>query len=160
MNALQALIAAHVAATGESYADIARRGGMSRQTVSSLALRDTSRQTPRPETLRKLAAGLGLDLQTVRAAAANAAGFQTIHVEDQDALIIVAALAELDDEQRDALKRRAMSLLAEAREAHRTMNHDGVDPAAVARAAAREARRRSRPVKTERRRVTRRGAAG
>lgn len=125
MNALQALIAAHVAATHESYAAIARRAGMSRQTVSSLAARDAAKQTPRPETLRKLAIGLGLDVNTVRAAAADAAGFQTIAVEDDDTLIIVAAMSELDAEQREALKRRAMSLLAEARAGNRFVNHNG-----------------------------------
>lgn len=115
MNALQALIKAHVEATGESYAAIAARGGLSRQTLSTLVGSKGLKQTPRPETLRRLALGLGIDLSIVRAAAATAAGFDTINLEDQDALVIVAALRELNDEQRAALKSRAITLLAEAR---------------------------------------------
>lgn len=127
MNALQALIAAHVEATGESYAAIARRGGMSRQTLSTLVGSAGLKQTPRPETLRRLAVGLGLNLNVVRAAAATAAGFDTINLVDQDALVIVAALGELNTEQRRALRARAVTLLQEARaDALRSHNHNGI----------------------------------
>lgn len=115
MNALQALIAAHVEATGESYAAIARRGGLSRQTLSTLVSSQGLKQTPRPETLRRLAIGLGINLNVVRAAAATAAGFDTINLDDHDALVIVAAMGELNAEQRQALKQRAITLLQEAR---------------------------------------------
>ena len=128
MNALQALIAAHCEATGETYADIARRGDMSRQTVSTLATREVLRQTPRAVTLAGLAKGLEVDINVVRAAAARAAGFLTIEGDD-DTLVIIAAMGELDDEQREALKRRAMQLLAEAKADQRRARRRRNNPA-------------------------------
>lgn len=114
MNALQRLIREHVESTGETLADIARRGGMPRQTVSLLANREHMPQTPHAPTLRRLAVGLGVDLNTVRAAAAEAAGFEVVQLDDPDKLVIVAALEPLTPEARAALKARAEQWLAEA----------------------------------------------
>lgn len=72
-NALQRLIAEHLADTHESIAEVAVRGGLSRQTVSALAHRNGPRSMPRPDTLDKLARGLGVSPEVVRQAAHEAA---------------------------------------------------------------------------------------
>lgn len=73
-NALQALIAEHLANTGDTLADIAARGGLPRQTVSGLLNRVEPGGMPRRATLEKLATGLGLSASVVVDAAASAAG--------------------------------------------------------------------------------------
>lgn len=73
-NPLQALIAEHMANTGDNLADIAARGGLPRQTVSGLLHRDGAGGIPRRATLAKLATGLGVSLATVTRAAAQSAG--------------------------------------------------------------------------------------
>lgn len=72
-NALQELIFAHCHETGETVSDIAARGGLARQTVSSIAHRDEPGAIPRRATLAKLAVGLGLSLEVVERAASLAA---------------------------------------------------------------------------------------
>jgi transcriptional regulator with XRE-family HTH domain len=72
-NALQALIAEHLANTADTVADVAARGGLPRQTVSGLLNRTETGGMPRRATLERLAVGLGLSLSTVTDAAAQAA---------------------------------------------------------------------------------------
>jgi transcriptional regulator with XRE-family HTH domain len=120
MNALQQLIADFLDDNpGENLSTIARRGGLSRQTVQGIARRSKSRQTPQVQTLEGLARGMNKPIAEVRAAAGIAAGFGgTVTSEiksDQDRLI-VEALSELDEERLEILRRRARFLLAEQRE--------------------------------------------
>lgn len=75
MNQLQDLIAQHCDQSGDTLADIAARGQLSRQTVSNLMNRDGLTRMPHPKTLRGLATGMGLPLDTVsRVAAASVYG--------------------------------------------------------------------------------------
>jgi hypothetical protein len=66
LNPLQRLIAEHCANTGDSLVDVANRGGLSRQTLSTLANRAELATMPRPGTIAKLATGLGTSSRVVR----------------------------------------------------------------------------------------------
>jgi transcriptional regulator with XRE-family HTH domain len=96
LNPLQALIADHMANTGDSLADIATRGGLPRQTVSGLLNRDTTGGIPRRSTLQKLATGLGLSLATVieAAAATASAGNGTSRPAPDHRLAVLIDMAE------------------------------------------------------------------
>lgn len=120
MNSLQRLIADYLSDNpDENYSTIAQRGGMSRSTVYSLAKKEERRQTPHPETIRRLALGMGMQESVVRAAAGDAAGYRattTSEMTTPQARLIVEATAHLDQERLEALARRARHLLAEMRE--------------------------------------------
>lgn len=120
MNALQQLIADYLADNpGEDYSSIARRGEMPRQTVWATARRATSRQTPRPDTLRRLAKGMNKPESEVRAAAGIAAGYPgttSSEITTERGRLIAEALNALDEERLEILARRARFLLAEQRE--------------------------------------------
>ncbi|KOU42790.1 hypothetical protein ADK54_19655 [Streptomyces sp. WM6378] len=74
---MQQLIREVLDREGWSYGEVARRGGIPRSTVHHLATTDRTVRMPQPATLEGLAKGLGLPLDTVRGAAAEACG---IHV--------------------------------------------------------------------------------
>ena len=120
MNALQQLIADYLADNpGETYSSIARRGGMHKNTVWATARRESSRQTPHPDTIAGLAKGMGKPESEVRAAAGIAAGYPsttTSHITTERGQLIAEALNALDDERLEILARRARFLLAEQRE--------------------------------------------
>lgn len=123
MNDIQRMIADYLSDNpGESYASIARRGGMPRSTVFALAKRPVHRQTPNAVTIQRLAKGLGYTEARVRAAAAHAAGFtgnatpQQQEFTTQQGRLLAEAMNELDEERLEALARRARHLLAEMRE--------------------------------------------
>jgi hypothetical protein len=131
MNELQQLIADYIADNpGESYASIGRRGGLPRQTVQHLAKKAQAKQTPHPETLRCLAAGMGLPESYVRAAAADAAGYKGNGgdgITDQRGRLIVEAVKGLDPERLESLARRARSLLSEMRDEQEHGSRNGRD---------------------------------
>lgn len=119
MNALQKLIFDYLADNpDENYSTIARRAGMSRSTVYSLATKQERRQTPHPDTIKALARGMGMPESVVRAAAGDAAGYHGANNEIQSGRgrLVVEAASLLDDERLEALARRARYLLAEMRE--------------------------------------------
>lgn len=120
MNALQKLIAEYLADNpGETHSSIARRAGMSRSTVYSIATVEKRVQTPNPETITALARGMGMTLERVRKAAADAAGYRLdvpAELDSDEGRLIVAAFADLDDERKRELARRARYLLQEMRE--------------------------------------------
>jgi hypothetical protein len=120
MNALQQLIADYLDDNpGEDYSSIARRGGMPRQTVWATARRESSRQTPRPDTIARLAKGMNMSEAAVRAAAGIAAGYPgttSSEFKTERGQLIAEALNALDDERLEILARRARFLLAEQRE--------------------------------------------
>ena len=118
MNALQKLIFDYLADNpSENYSTIARRAGMSRSTVYSLATKQERRQTPHPDTIKALARGMGMHESVVRAAAGDAAGYHGANeVQVGRGRLIVEAASLLDDERLEALARRARHLLAEMRE--------------------------------------------
>jgi len=121
MNALQRVIANFLADNpGENYSSIARRGGMSRSTVHSLATVEKRRQTPNPATIESLAKGMRMSAASVRKAAGDAAGYRVDvppQLDSEEGRLIVAAFEDLDDERKKDLARRARFLLAEMREA-------------------------------------------
>jgi transcriptional regulator with XRE-family HTH domain len=69
-NALAELVTAHCDRTGDSLAAIAKRGGMSRQTLSALVNREGPMSWVRQSTLEALARGLDLPVESVRQVAA------------------------------------------------------------------------------------------
>lgn len=77
MHPLGQLITSEMARQRLSFNDVARRGGISRGTVTSLARGDrpSMRTTPRPATLEGISRGLGISLSKVRAEAARSAGY-------------------------------------------------------------------------------------
>src|SRR5215813_9161826 len=80
VNPLQRLIRDRLAERGWSYGQVARRGGLPRSTVYTLASTRNLVRPPRPATIDALAAGLGVPVSAVRAAAAESAG---LHYYDQ-----------------------------------------------------------------------------
>jgi transcriptional regulator with XRE-family HTH domain len=102
MNALQQLIRERMTEQRWSYADVARRGEIPRSTVHHLATTERLRRPPHPATLEGLARGLGVPLDTVRTAAASAAGLVAWKepTNEPDIEVLVAALTRLSTEDR------------------------------------------------------------
>lgn len=113
MNALQKLIRTRMTERGWSYGDVARRGGLPRSTVHHLATAETLRRPPHPATLEGLAQGLGIPVDAVRAAAAEAAGLTTWRepTADPEIEVLVAALSQLNAEDRRHVLALVQSLL-------------------------------------------------
>ena len=81
MNPLQRLIRQRLDEQGWSYGDVAKRGGVPRSTVYTLATTRNLARPPRPATLNGLAWGLDLPVSVVRSAAAESTG---LHYYDDD----------------------------------------------------------------------------
>jgi transcriptional regulator with XRE-family HTH domain len=113
MNALQQLIRDRMAERNWSYGDIARLGGLPRSTVHNLATVPSLSRPPQPTTLEKLAHGLELPLDTVRAAAASAAGYAIWRedIADPDIDVLVASLTKLTADERRHVQALIQSLL-------------------------------------------------
>jgi HEAT repeat protein len=119
MNALQQLIRTRMAELNRSYGEIARRGRLPRSTVYHLAASIRPVRVPNPRTLERLAAGLEVPEQVVRAAAASAAGFVLDEqaAEDPEIEVLVASLAKLSPQDRRHVSALVRSLIeAAARE--------------------------------------------
>lgn len=120
MNALQQLIADYIEDNPrENLSSIGRRGGLPRQTVWSLANKPSAKQTPHPDTIKRLAKGMpGIPESVIRAAAGSAAGYESTSVEigDEEELMMVESFRTLDDERKQVLRRRLRHLMAEMRE--------------------------------------------
>jgi transcriptional regulator with XRE-family HTH domain len=107
-NPLQRLILDQMRERGLSYGDVARRGGLPRSTVYTLATTRNLARPPRPATLDGLAQGLEVPVSAVRAAAAESTG---LHYYDDipaapeqpgDAAreLLIASIDELTPEDR------------------------------------------------------------
>ncbi len=95
---LDELIRRHQDRTGESYAQIARRAGLSKAKVGQLAL-PTAPHMPRADTLRKLATGLQLTFERVQDAAMVTAGVSPdTHAESQRMSLLIDNLLQLDED--------------------------------------------------------------
>jgi hypothetical protein len=81
MNPLQRLIRQRLEDQGWSYGDVAKRGGLPRSTVYTLATTRNLARPPRPATLNGLAWGLDLPVSVVRSAAAESTG---LHYYDDE----------------------------------------------------------------------------
>ncbi len=107
-NPLQRLILDRLRDRGLSYGDVARRGGLPRSTVYTLATTRNLARPPRPATLDGLARGLDVPVSAVRAAAAESTG---LHYYDDDPAdpkqpgdpereLLIASIDELTQEDR------------------------------------------------------------
>jgi len=112
-DALQRVIIDRMWELRRSYGEVARLGGLPRSTVHHLA---THRRAglPNPATLERLAVGLDLPLNVVRAAAAAAAGLilDTAASDNPDIEVLVASLARLSPEDRRHVAALVRSMLA------------------------------------------------
>ena len=110
-NALADLVSDHCERTGDTLSAIARRGGMSRQTLSALVNRETLMFWPRQSTLEALARGLGMSVESVRRAAATAAyGEGTMAPPRKLVAVLMAHAEQLDDTQLEVLLATARAL--------------------------------------------------
>jgi transcriptional regulator with XRE-family HTH domain len=80
INPLQRLIRDRLRERGLSYGEVARRGGLPRSTVYTLAVTRNLARPPRPATIDGLAKGLDVPVSVVRAAAAESTG---LHYYDE-----------------------------------------------------------------------------
>jgi transcriptional regulator with XRE-family HTH domain len=96
LNPLQRLIHQRLRERGWSYGEVARRSGLPRSTVYTLAMTRNLARPPRPATLDGLAKGLDVAVSAVRAAAAESTG---LHYYDE----VPAGREPPGDPERDLL---------------------------------------------------------
>ena len=121
LNPLQRLIHQRLRERGWSYGEVARRGGLPRSTVYTLAMTRNLARPPRPATLDGLAKGLDVPVSAVRAAAAESTGLHYYdevpvpreHPGDRERELLIASIDELTPEDRrhvaalvDSLRKR------------------------------------------------------
>jgi transcriptional regulator with XRE-family HTH domain len=105
---LQRLIQQRLRERNWSYGEVARRGGLPRSTVYTLATTRNLVRPPRPATIDALARGLDVPVSLVRAAAAESTG---LHYYDeappgqerpgyQERDLLIASIDELSSEDR------------------------------------------------------------
>ena len=108
LNPLQRLIQQRLRERGWSYGKVARRGGLPRSTVFTLATTRNLTRPPRPATIDGLAKGLDVPVSAVRAAAAESTGLHYYrevpagqeHPGDQERELLIASIDELTPEDR------------------------------------------------------------
>jgi transcriptional regulator with XRE-family HTH domain len=108
VNPLQRLILQRLRERGWSYGEVARRGGLPRSTVYTLATTRNLVRPPRPATIDALARGLDVPVSVVRTAAAESTGLhyydeatagQQDH-DDQERELLIASIDELSPDDR------------------------------------------------------------
>jgi transcriptional regulator with XRE-family HTH domain len=107
-NPLQRLIQQRLQERGWSYGEVARRGGMPRSTLYTLATTLNLVRPPRPATIDALAKGLDVPVSVVRAAAAESTGLHYYddtpsgrpRSGDQERELLIASIDELSSEDR------------------------------------------------------------
>jgi len=129
INPLQRLIQQRLREQAWSYGDVARRGGLPRSTVYTLATTRNLARPPRPATIDALAKGLDVPVSAVRAAAAESTGLHYYdetpggheHPGDPERALLIASIDELTPEDRrhvvalvESLRRRASPGSAES----------------------------------------------
>ncbi len=108
INPLQRLILQRLRERGWSYGEVARRGGLPRSTVYTLASTRNLARPPRPATIDALAKGLDVPVSAVRAAAAESTGLHYYddapagqeQAGDQERDLLIASIDELTPEDR------------------------------------------------------------
>jgi transcriptional regulator with XRE-family HTH domain len=108
LNPLQQLIRQRLRERGWSYGEVARRGGLPRSTVSTLAMTRNLVRPPRPATIDALAKGLDVPVSAVRAAAAESTGLHYYDEPparrqdpgDRERELLIASIDELTPEDR------------------------------------------------------------
>lgn len=104
-----------------TWYDIAKLGGFGSHTiVYALARKMEWKQPPRQETLTRIAKALSLPLDVVKAAAAEACGYNLEEISvpldaAEDVKVVVAAMTELTESDREELRRRAVAFAEEVR---------------------------------------------
>src|SRR5271163_1797196 len=107
-NPLQRLIQQRLRERSWSYGEVARRGGLPRSTVYTLATTRNLARPPRPATIDALAKGLDVPVSAVRAAAAESTGLHYYdnapagqeQPDDQERELLLASIDELTPEDR------------------------------------------------------------
>ena len=105
---LQRLIQQRLRERNWSYGEVARRGGLPRSTVYTLATTRNLVRPPRPATIDALARGLDVPVSLVRAAAAESTGLHYYddapagpdRPGDQERDLLIASIDELSAEDR------------------------------------------------------------
>ena len=108
LNPLQRLIQQRLRERGWSYGEVARRGGLPRSTVYTLAQTRNLTRPPRPVTIDALARGLDVPVSAVRAAAAESTGLHYYDEVpagrddpgDREKELLIASIDELTPEDR------------------------------------------------------------
>ncbi len=108
INPLQRLIRDRLTERDWSYGEVARRGGLPRSTVYTLATTRNLVRPPRPATIDALARGLDVPVSAVRAAAAESTGLHYYDetqagrepAGDQARELLIASIDELTPEDR------------------------------------------------------------
>jgi transcriptional regulator with XRE-family HTH domain len=108
VNPLQRLILKRLRERGWSYGEVARRGGLPRSTVYTLATTRNLARPPRPATIDALAKGLDVPVSAVRTAAAESTGLHYYDEvpggrhdrQDRDRELLIASIDELTPEDR------------------------------------------------------------
>ena len=108
LNPLQRLIQQRLSERAWSYGEVARRGGLPRSTVYTLATTRNLARPPRPATIDALAKGLDVPVSAVRAAAAESTGLhyyddgpsERKDPADQERELLIASIDELTPEDR------------------------------------------------------------
>ena len=110
VNPLQRLIAGRLHERGWSYGEVARRSGLPRSTVYTLATTGNLVRPPRPATINGLAKGLDVPVSAVRTAAAESTGMHYYDEPpaepgggapgDQERELLIASIDELSTEDR------------------------------------------------------------
>jgi transcriptional regulator with XRE-family HTH domain len=108
VNPLQRLIAGRLQERGWSYGEVARRSGLPRSTVYTLATTRNLVRPPRPATINGLAKGLDVPVSAVRTAAAESTGMhyyddppadpQRSVPGDRERELLIASIDELSTE--------------------------------------------------------------
>ena len=107
INPLQRLIYQRLRERGWSFGEVARRGGLPRSTVYTLATTRNLGRPPRPATIDALAKGLDVPVSAVRAAAAESTGLHYYddvlagpEPGDRERELLIASIDELTPEDR------------------------------------------------------------
>ena len=108
LNPLQRLIQQRLRERGWSYGEVAKRGGLPRSTLYTLATTRNLTRPPRPATIDALAKGLDVPVSAVRAAAAESTGLHYYdevpagqeHPGDRERELLIASIDELTPEDR------------------------------------------------------------
>lgn len=108
INPLQRLIRGRLRDRGWSYGVVARRGGLPRSTVYTLATTQNLARPPRPATIDALARGLEVPVSVVRTAAAESTGLhyydepsaEQRNPDDRERELLIASIDELTPEDR------------------------------------------------------------
>jgi transcriptional regulator with XRE-family HTH domain len=133
VNPLQRLIQQRLRERNWSYGEVARRGGLPRSTVYTLAITRNLVRPPRPATIDALARGLDVPVSVVRAAAAESTGLHyygqgpagPAAPGDRERELLIASIDELTPEDR----RHVAALVESLRNKPSPEPSDGLAPA-------------------------------